>query len=90
MWNVVRIFSASVRPWVMSLVGWTARRIVRSDPSNPIEASTSPTLSARTFPCDLSTSSSTVGRNPSMTFTRGADAPIARPASRAATCAATV
>ena len=68
----------------------TARLVDRSDPSNPIEASTSWTLSARTLPFVFSTSSSTFGRNSSMTRGLRAAAPTGRPASRAATCAATV
>jgi hypothetical protein len=49
----------------------TERRVVRSVPVNPIASSRSWTLSARIFAFDKSTSSSTFGRNASISFGRG-------------------
>jgi hypothetical protein len=46
----------------------TARRVVRSVPANPIAVRRSCTLSARIFPFDASTSSSTFGKNASISF----------------------
>ena len=46
----------------------TARRVVRSFPVNPIAASRSCTMSARTLPSERSTHSSTLPRNGSISF----------------------
>ena len=64
----------------------TARRVVRSDPAYPIAVIFSCATSARTLPLLRSTSSSSLGRNPSITPGRGADAPgTSRPSSLART-----
>ncbi len=64
----------------------TARRVVRSDPANPIAVIFSCATSARTLPLLRSTSSSSFGRNSSMTLRRGDAAPgTSRPSSLART-----
>src|SRR5439155_10808355 len=73
------------------LAAATARRVVRSVPENPIATRRSCTLSARMRPFDWSTSSSTFGRNASISFGRGARVNGSPPpASRRATYRLTV
>jgi hypothetical protein len=61
----------------------TARRVVRSFPPNPIAASRSCTLSARTLPLERSTHSSIFSRNGSISFGRSTGSVTGRPRSRA-------
>ena len=64
----------------------TARRVVRSDPVNPIAVIFSCATSARILPLLRSTSSSSLGRNPSITPGRRDAAPgTSRPSSLART-----
>ena len=68
------------------LISCTARRVVRSEPVKPIAAILSCATSARILPSDLSTSSSSFGRNSSIKLGRGTAAPgVNRPSSRAVT-----
>ena len=73
------------------LISATARRVVRSDPLNPIAVILSCATSARILPLDRSTSSLSLGRNSSITLGRRAARPGTNvPASRWATQFATV
>jgi hypothetical protein len=63
----------------------TARRVVRSEPANPIAASLSCATSARMRPCDRSTHSSILSRNGSIAIARRHRSPGTIPASRSAT-----
>ena len=74
------------RRW-LSFTSATARRTVRSEPSNPRPVSLSKATSARTFPFDRSTHSSIFGMNGSISRSRrGGSTPSGnRPRSRRST-----
>ena len=59
----------------------TARRVVRCDPQYPSVTSLSWATSARSFPFDRSTHSSSFGKNPSISCTRAAGRSDRAPAS---------
>lgn len=63
----------------------TARRVVRSDPANPIASSFSCTTSARIRPPERSTHSSTLSKNRSIAIARRGRSSGDLPASRSAT-----
>src|SRR6266536_244316 len=70
---------------VLAGISAAARRVVLSDPPYPIAVILSCATSARIFPFDRSTSSSSFGKNPSITPGRRGGAPASGPRPRSAT-----